>query len=196
MNLKQKLVYMLIGSLFTLAGYFLASLTNNQPPNAHAQDNTTKVFDKIVCKELEVVNKDGKSIVSLGEDAGGSGSMSLYNKEGKELVGIGIESDGGFMDLSNKDRRTRVLVMAGWHGAHMYLHKGNAIPAVSISAFQNHSNMLFYNEKKQLVAIGTTKAPKSEGYIGIYNQKEKGRRITAEGDIRRITAKEAQSLTD
>ena len=34
MNFKQKLVYMLIGSLFTPAGYFLASIANNQPPNA------------------------------------------------------------------------------------------------------------------------------------------------------------------
>ena len=76
MNFKQKLTYMLIGSLFTLAGYFLATLTTNQPPNAHAQDNTTKVFDKIVCKELEVVNDKGERLAKLS-DSGGFGTLKL-----------------------------------------------------------------------------------------------------------------------
>ena len=103
MNLKQKLTYMLIGSLFTLAGYFLATLANNQPPNAHAQDNATKVFEKIVCKEIEVVNNTGKKLLRMGEAAGGSGFIIVYNKEEIRVVGMdGIDNEGGTIAIANK----------------------------------------------------------------------------------------------
>ncbi len=55
MNFKQKLGYMLIGCLFTIAGYILASLGGSI---THAQKDE-QVLDKIVCRELDVVNKYG-----------------------------------------------------------------------------------------------------------------------------------------
>lgn len=54
MNVKQKLGYMFIRFLFTIAGYILASLGGA----IHTQQNE-QVIDKSVCRELEVVNKDG-----------------------------------------------------------------------------------------------------------------------------------------
>ena len=47
---------MLIGCLFTMAGYTLSTLTNTP---TQAQDE--KVIDKIVCKELEIVNMQSAS---------------------------------------------------------------------------------------------------------------------------------------
>ncbi len=58
MNFKQKLGYMFIGCLFTIAGYILTSLGGGA---THAQQDE-KVLDKIVCRELQVVNKEGKSV--------------------------------------------------------------------------------------------------------------------------------------
>ena len=54
MNFKQKFGYMFIGCLFTLAGYFFASLGGSpSPPNtAHAQHNEDeRHFEKLVCKK-------------------------------------------------------------------------------------------------------------------------------------------------
>ncbi len=89
MNFKQKLVYMFIGCLFTLAGYFLASLGNNEIPNAHAQQNEEQVIDKIVCRELTVVDENGTPIANLKKaegyyDSSGGGVLILYNLIGKE----------------------------------------------------------------------------------------------------------------
>ena len=59
MNMKQKLTYMLIGCLFTLSGFVLSNLTNT-PTHVQAQDE--KVIDKIVCRQLEVVDNTGKVV--------------------------------------------------------------------------------------------------------------------------------------
>ena len=79
MNFKQKLVYMLIGCLFTIAGYILASLGGSA---THAQQNE-QVLDKIVCRELEVVNKEGKAVVHINkqEHGGDSEEIRFYNNK-------------------------------------------------------------------------------------------------------------------
>ena len=100
MNFKQKLVYMLIGCLFTLAGYFLASLGNNEIPNAHAQQNEKQVIDKIVCRELTVVNENGTPIANLKSDEKDpffplpGGSLRFYNFEGQETVRLDSSISG------------------------------------------------------------------------------------------------------
>ena len=88
MNFKQKLGYMFIGCLFTIAGYILASLGGD---TTHAQQNE-QVIDKIVCRELEVVNKEGISVFDIKAGEGGgvvrvknSDGISVVNLEGKGL---------------------------------------------------------------------------------------------------------------
>ncbi len=72
MNTKQKLLYMFIGCIFTLVGYFLASLTNHQPLTAHGQENTNSVIDEIVCKKIKVVNSFGTTMAVIkGTQIGG-----------------------------------------------------------------------------------------------------------------------------
>ena len=124
MNFKQKLGYMLIGCLFTIAGYIIASLGGD---TTHAQQNE-QVIDKIVCRELEVVNKDGKRVVAIGQlwkaaayggvvevydrkgkrhvqivAAEGSGSMTVYSENRKEVATIRADSNGGGMSIMDED---------------------------------------------------------------------------------------------
>lgn len=100
MNFKQKLVYMLIGCLFTLAGYFLASLGGRvaQTNNGHTQQNEEQVIDKIVCRELIVVNKDGTPIANLKshekDPLSSGGSLRFYNFQGQETIILDGSSNG------------------------------------------------------------------------------------------------------
>ena len=77
MNMKQKRTYMLIGCLFTLAGTVISNLTNIP---TQAQDEKKAVFDKIVCKELEIVTDDGTSIKEKLV------TKTLHTREEVELV--------------------------------------------------------------------------------------------------------------
>ena len=62
MNMKQTLTYMLIGCLFTLAGTVISNLTNIP---TQAQDEKKVVFDKVVCRELEIVNHEETTVAKL-----------------------------------------------------------------------------------------------------------------------------------
>ena len=133
MNAKQKLGYMFVGCLFTIAGYILASLGGGA---THAQQNE-QVIDKIVCRELEVVNEKGQKMIRLGHlfksglvqilnDEGypivmisedfGSGHVSVHNKEGKTLVDIKdfypLTGSGGSIELYNKHGQSDVQIIS------------------------------------------------------------------------------------
>ena len=89
---------MLIGCLFTLTGYLLASLSNNEAPDTHAQQNEKQVIDKIVCRELIVVNKDGTPIANLKshekDPLSTGGSLRIYNFQGQETIRLDGSSYG------------------------------------------------------------------------------------------------------
>ena len=105
MNFKQKLAYMAIGCVFTLAGYFLAILGTGgvNPQTASAQASDKQIIDEIVCRKLKVVNPDGKTVVSL-EPVVNGGSLEIYNDAGRSIVDVGALFDGnGRLLISDKD---------------------------------------------------------------------------------------------
>jgi hypothetical protein len=85
MKFKQKLVYMFIGCLFTIAGYFIATLANNQLQDAHAQKNEKEVIDEIVCRQIKVINRVGETMVVIKESSVG-GWMTLHNAHGEAIT--------------------------------------------------------------------------------------------------------------
>lgn len=111
MKFKEKFGYMFIGCLFTLAGYFFASLGGGPslPNAAHAQHNE-EVIEKLVCKEITIVNKDGEKALRIGtkqttlnivnEDSERlsvrtgefSGGIDIYNGDGKVVASIGANA--------------------------------------------------------------------------------------------------------
>ena len=89
MNFKQKLGYMFIGCLFTIAGYIIASLGGGA---THAQQDE-QVIDKIVCRQLEVVNKEGKAVADIRATEDG-GTIGVSNAAGKVVINISATEGG------------------------------------------------------------------------------------------------------
>ena len=133
MNFKQKLAYMLIGCLFTIAGYIIASLGGGD--TTHAQQDE-QVLGKIVCRQLEVVNIEGtpvariyadenggvidvrnaagkQSVVNVAcKDGKGTGNISVFNTVGKRVVSVDADFFGnGSIEVRNA---------AGKLGANIY----------------------------------------------------------------------------
>lgn len=78
MGFKQKLVYMALGSLFTLAGYVLASMVGN----VTAQDKKASVeFDEVTCRSLKVVDSQNKVRMVLEPTESGR-VMAVFNEAG------------------------------------------------------------------------------------------------------------------
>ncbi len=89
MNFKQKLGYMFIGCLFTIAGYIIASLGGI---TTHAQKDE-QVFDEIVCRKLKVVNKKGQTVARISADEG-TGVIEVFNAVGEFVAGLGAAEEG------------------------------------------------------------------------------------------------------
>ena len=115
MYFKQKLAYMALGCLFTIIGYTLASLSGN-PVNAQSQRDKSEPtiidVDQVVCRELRVVNDDGKTAVYIGAISSG-GFMTVDHANSKTVVNIGTTSDGGFMAVQHASGENAIAMGIG-----------------------------------------------------------------------------------
>ena len=142
MNFKQKLGYMFIGCLFTIAGYILASLGGN---TTLAQQGD-QVIDKVVCKQLEVVNEEGKIGVIIGTRPGGitgsCGFMEVYNNASKRGVLISAHKRSGSIDVYNNTGISGVRITAYQQGGHIGVHNNTPKTVVSIGTTENGNGFI------------------------------------------------------
>ena len=184
MNFKQKLGYMVIGCLFTILGFLIATLANNLPQDTYAQENGKEVIDEIVCKKIKVINRFGRTMVEIkGSDYGG-GRITLHNGHGEAITLIQpamykVYGRPGMPDRNTEEGEellsitpTRIAISGfRWDGK----------PAVSLGAtlVEGVGYINVYGEKgKDLVSISAVKDRPNDGLINIYNYKGEWRSIS------------------
>ena len=104
MNYKQKLGYMLLG-----AGIMALGITIGQSVTPNIEARSDGVFDKITCREIEVVDEDGKKAIVLASWGRGEfdeNHVRIYHPEDEvaiELFGntIGTSMIRGFPHSSH-----------------------------------------------------------------------------------------------
>ncbi len=174
MNFKQKLGYMFIGCLFTIAGYILASLGGI---TTHAQQDE-QIMDKIICRELQVVNKDGQTVVNIGEHQddrtreGGTregGTIEVFNTAGKEVVDIGADEDGGGIVVRNAAEKGVAGILGTEDGGAIGVHNAAGKGVVGIVADEdgNGGIVVFNAAEKRVVGIVATED--GNGIIQTYD---------------------------
>ena len=87
MNYKQKCGYIILGAAIMAMGIAIGQLAT---PDIEAQSNVS--FDKITCREIEVVNKDGNKAIVLHYNRFGHNELIIYHPQGRE--GIKLQSGG------------------------------------------------------------------------------------------------------
>ena len=98
MNHKQKLGYMALGAGLLAVGIIIGQWGT---PDIEAQSNG--VFDKIACREIEVIDKDGNEAIRLYTTKHG-GDIRMYSKDGRiATMGI-VDESGGSIFLSGKGK--------------------------------------------------------------------------------------------
>ena len=97
MNHKQKLGYMALGAGILAIGIIIGQVVT---PDIEAQSNG--VFDKIQCREIEVIDKDGKTAIRLHTTKHG-GDIRMDSKDGR-IATMSIDENGGSVFLSGKGK--------------------------------------------------------------------------------------------
>ena len=161
MKFKQKLGYMCIGCLFTITGYIIASLGGGA---THAQQD--EQIDKIVCRQLEVVNKEGKTVARID---GFLRDMNFYNPAGKVVASIAVGDSGGLMSVRNPEGKNAagIFSVGGEFGGIIQVYDSRGKLAADIYSDENGGGIEVRNAAgKEVVGIGTDKD--GDGVIKSY----------------------------
>ena len=104
--MKEKLVkatYMCVGAFIAFAAYLLGNV--NDSINAQPQTQLP-VIDKIVVRQLEVVDANGNTIAVLGKRdwvlPGMADILRVYDGAGNSIIVLGQSTDGGMVHVFGK----------------------------------------------------------------------------------------------
>lgn len=135
MNHKQKLGYTLLGAGIMALGIAIGQFIT---PNIEAQNNG--VFDKITCRELQVVNKDGSRAIVLNSHEDAANGVIIYNPAGEGTVVLvateqqselaiynpaGVKAVSLFNDSEILTNSVEVYNQTGGRGVVLYSMKGS-----------------------------------------------------------------------
>lgn len=130
MNHKQKLGYMALGAGIMAVGITIGAIVCSP---LVAQENG--FFDKIVCREFEVVDKDGNKAIVLDSNERVN-AVTVYDREGNKAIDLGSTKKYQFKGLEN------------WV---TILDKGKA--AIILASFFSDSNVVAITDKQGNEAI-------------------------------------------
>lgn len=191
MNVKQKLGYMLIGCLFTIVGYILASLGGG----AHTQQ-IEQVLDKIVCRELQVVNKEGNPVAGIlvTEDGGAEivcRQIKVISRFGKTMAIIKESTVGGWMTLHNAHGEVITLIQPGRYNVYARPGRRDDISFDDLDKAEQGKELLHigptaiaisgWRGQKTAVELGAT-IVEGVGFINVNG--EKGKNLISIGAVK------------
>ena len=102
MNHKQKLGYMALGAGILAIGIIIGQVIT---PNIEAQQNG--FFDTITCRELKVVDKNGKTAIRLSTFLGANG-VSILDKKGKLAIALSSSEAYNTVSIYDKNEKGRL----------------------------------------------------------------------------------------
>ena len=117
MNHKQKLGYTLLG-----AGIMAVGITIGQfiTPQLEAQNNG--VFDKVVCREIEVVDKNGNKAIALFSDADTDRFLQVCDKQGKVAVVLSSTNVGNGIVITDLQEKSAIILISNEQHNSMFLY--------------------------------------------------------------------------
>ena len=107
MNHKQKLGYMALGAGILAVGIIIGQVIT---PNIEAQQNG--FFDTITCRELKVVDKNGKTAIRLSTFLGANG-VSILDKNEKGAIVLSALEKSNEINIYDKNRAEAIALRTG-----------------------------------------------------------------------------------
>lgn len=151
MNYKQKIGYTLLGAGLMLVGLVVGSTVL---PSLIAPSQ--KVFDKVQCRELEVVDSQGNTAISLQSHDKSNGVL-IYDIRGNSAMFLGSIDEVG-NGLSVYDRFSRLKIglttASGWDnvtGSGLAVYDEFGQVAVGLGSRLRGNEVQVYNRHGKLV---------------------------------------------
>ena len=192
MHFRQKLAFMALGSILTIAGYLLATLTRDV--TAQPETDKATVFDEIVCRKLKMIDENGKTRVEIGANFltgymdfktsdgvkaisisafGGLKSMTFWNDD-KDGLYIGAIRNGGFMHVTNADGQKVVSIGEVSDHGYMAVKHADGKEVVSIGVVSDHGYMSVNRADGETAVFIAHNDADNGGLVSVYGKSMKG----------------------
>ena len=151
MNHKQKLGYMALGAGILALGIIIGQFVT---PDIEAQSNG--VFDKVTCRELEVIDPNGKKAIWLfASDGLVTSSIVLNDQNGKKAIWLFALNEGENNIVLNDQNEKEAIRLSSVNetGNVIALHDQNGKTSFAIAA-GTHTNELVVRNKSDGAGIG------------------------------------------
>ena len=161
MNYKQKLGYMALGAGILAIGIIIGQWVT---PDIEAQHNG--VFDTITCRELKVVDQNGKTAIGLGSFRGGNG-ITIYDQDEKRAIALFSLGVGNRITIYDQNGEMVIGLSSFGLGIGNYIsiYDQNGKEAFQFNALPSRNELVVHN--------------KSDGAgIGFYADSNEARQIT------------------
>ena len=172
MHFRQKLTFMALGSILTIAGYLLATLTSDVTAQSETDKSEPLIVDEIVCRQLRVVDENDKTRVEIVAYPNG-GNVFVRNADDKSVVYIGAHSDGyvSVREASGK----KVVSINAYKGGDISVTNASGKKVVNIGAFRDSGYMKVNRaDGENVVNIGEIlnggymKVNRADGETGVF----------------------------
>ena len=161
---------MVLGAVIMLIGLAVGCAVS---PSLIAQRNS--VFDKITCREIEVIDKDGNEAISLYSDGLGN-RVYIYNKQGKTamVLGSGGTFWGNSIDIYNKQEELAVVLGSedSLNRVYVFNKQGTGVVGRLYNTEYGGSVDVFNNQKKLGASVSVAE---HGGRFDVYNNQGKNR---------------------
>lgn len=113
-RLREKLKYMALGALITLAGFVLGNMNEDTEAQSGSETiNELTVRNMIVLEDIKVLNNDNMPQVVIAWDEDG-GNVSAHSPRGHAALGVGEE--GGLIQVANAEGKIGAQVTMNENG--------------------------------------------------------------------------------
>lgn len=131
---------------------------------------TQQILDKIVAREVVVVNNAGNTVASLKYDESKDNvSLELFNNEGVRVVSLLAYDDGGAIGVFNQEGHLTAAVQNEAQAGSLYLYNGTSKKTKLVGLRSGlYGGVLEINNSRGLPTGIMGNNAENNGYLGLF----------------------------
>ena len=128
------------------------------------------ILDKLVVRDISVVNGSGQEIVGIGQSPDGGGSIWTYNKEGVIETGMASTDEGGSIWIYNKKGVVEAGITSTAAGSSIWTCNKDGVIGATMMNINGVGGIVEILNKKGEKSVEIGHRVTGEGLISVYNE--------------------------
>ncbi len=150
-RLSEKVKYMALGALITLAGFVLGDMNENTEAQSGSETiNELTVRNMVVLEDIRVLNDDNMPQVVITWDEDG-GNVSTHSPRGHAAFGVGEE--GGLIQVANAEGKIGAQVTMNENGGIVVVRSTNGPGGAALAIYEGDGVVYTKDRRGNIIAL-------------------------------------------